>query len=1060
MPEFFIRRPLFAIVISLILIIVGTISALQLPIAQYPPIAPPSIYVYTDYAGASAEVLDKTVAQVIEQQVNGTQGIDYMQSSSDDAGSYVLKVVFKLDTDGDMDSVKVQNNVAVANTSLPTDVQTAGVTTMKASEDMALLLTLYSPEGTYDATFMDNYAQVYLLDRIRRISGIGRLEMLSTGYAMRVWLNPDKMAQLGITIPDVTKAVNAQNKQVPVGVVGKMPVDPQQEMQYTGKTKGRLITTEDFANVIVRKDAAGGRVYLKDIARIEAGPKTSNYVTNLDGREGVAFYIQLTNDANAMQTIQEVQQVIADAKKDFPPDLDIKELVNTTDFISESLHEVLKTFGEALLLVMLIIFLFLQSWRATLIAMLAVPVSLVATFIAFHFLGFSINTLTLFAMVLAIGLVVDDAIVVIENVERHMQTEGIAAQEAAIRAMREVQGPVVAIACVLAAVFVPVAFLGGMMGMLYKQFALTIAISMGLSAFVALSLTPALCGLLLKPHAKARQDSRMGRLFIAFNRRYLRVQRKYIRMAVRCIAHLKLVLPFLLVVTGLIVLLYDMLPSTFIPEEDQGYYFAAMHLPEGTSMNRTVDTTNAIVSDLQKQSGVRDVLAISGFDILSNGSKANAATFFVALQPWAERQSAEQQIDAVVETAMKTAGAYPEAFFMAMNPPSLPGLGMVGGFELQLLDVSGHTDAELDAVAKRILAAAKQRPELMEVSTTYQINSPGYEFEIDREKVQSADVDLDEVFTALQVNFGGSEICDFNRFGRTYKVVVQSDKKYRSEADAAKFVFVRNSAGAMVPLDTLLSPRLTTAPSVISRFNGVRSVVFQGSAGEGYSSGQAMKAMTEIVAQEAPDGFKLEWSGQSREEKTAGDSSGKVFALSLVFVFLCLVALYESLSVPYAVLMTLPIGIFGAFFAEYALGMLTLLLGGSGAGFLNSIYMQIGMIMLVGLSTKNAILIVEFAKVRLDAGMPLLQATLQAARLRLRPILMTSMAFIIGCFPLTIASGAGAAARNGMGVAVVGGMLFATIFGVLLIPACFILVEVMCRKLRQLTGRFDFRTKK
>ena len=1053
MPEFFIKRPLFAIVISLILVILGVISALQLPIAQYPPIAPPSVYVYTDYAGASAKVLEQTVAQVIEQQVNGTQGIDYMKSSSDDAGSYVLEVFFKLDTDGDMDAVKVQNNVAVVNPNLPSDVQTAGVTTMKASDEMALLIALYSPNGTYDATFMDNYAQVYLLDRIRRISGVGKVEVLSTGYAMRVWLNPDKMAELGITIPDVTKAINAQNKQVPAGSVGKMPVDAQQEKQYAGKTKGRLVTPDEFGRIIVRRDTAGGRVYLKDIARVETGPRTANYSTNLDGKESMAFYVQLTNDANALQTIGEAEQVLAEAKADFPPDLACKELVNTTDFIQESLREVLKTFGEALVLVMLIIFVFLQSWRATLIAMLAIPVSLVATMTAFHFLSFSINTLTLFAMVLAIGLVVDDAIVVIENVERHMQTEGIAPREAALRAMREVQGPVVAIACVLAAVFVPVAFLGGMMGVLYKQFALTIAISMGLSAFVALTLTPALCGVLLRPHADEKPQGGLGWLFAAFDRRYLQVQRRYLRWTVRCIAHMKCILPFLLIVTGLIVLLYNLLPSTFVPDEDKGYYLAAMRLPEGTSMNRTSETANALAADLQRQQGVRDVLAVSGYDILSSGAKSNAATFFVALQPWADRSSAEQQIDAVIDAAMKTGEGYAGAAFMAMNPPSLPGLGMVGGFELQLQDMSGHTDDELDVLAKRILAAAKKRPELMGVSTTYQIDSPGYDFDIDREKVQSADVDLDEVFTAIQVNFGGSEIGDFSRFGRTYKVVVQSDKQYRSDALAAKFVFVRNAAGAMVPLDTLLRPKLTTAPSVIARFNGVRSLTFQGNAGEGYSSGQAMQAIEEIIAQEAPLGFKLEWSGQSREEKTAGESMGKVFALSLLFVFLCLVALYESLSVPYAVLLTLPIGILGAFLAEYVLGMLAMLLGGSGAGLLNSIYMQIGIIMLVGLSTKNAILIVEFAKVRLDAGMPLLRATLQAARLRLRPILMTSLAFIIGCLPLTAATGAGAAARNGMGVAVVGGMLFATMLGVLLIPACFVLVEIVLRWMRERWGR-------
>lgn len=1025
------------------MVIVGLISLMQLPIAQYPQISPPTIAVSTTYTGANAGVVNQTVAQIIEEQVNGTQGMDYMSSNVDNSGSYALEVVFNLGTDGDMDAVKVQNNVAIANSSLPSDVQTYGVTTKKTSTDMALMVALYSPKGTYDNVFMKNYADIYLMDKIKRVKGVGSVQMFGSDYSMRVWLNPDKLAELNLTVSDVSTAIKEQNVQAPAGTIGQMPAFGSQEKQYTGEVQGRLTTVEDFENVIIKAAANGSFVRLKDIARVETGAKSSSVDSLINGKPAYSFGVQLTNDANAIETVAAVQKIIKEVAVDFPPDLTYTEIVDSTEYIRESIKEVLETFGEAMILVMLIVFLFLQNWRATLIPMLAIPVSLIVTFATFIWLDFSINTLTLFAMVLAIGLVVDDAIVVIENVEHHMSHSGLSPKEATVRAMDEVQGPVVAIAFTLAAVFVPVAFLGGMMGVLYKQFALTIAISMAFSAFVALTLTPALCAMILKPYDATARKGWLSNFFAKFNDGFTKIQRGYTKKIVKMIGKAKYCVIFLLVIMVGVAVLYKILPTTFVPAEDQGYYVASVSLPEGTSLNLTKESMDKLSAAIQQNPGVQNVMEVIGFDILSNGEKSNAGTIFIGLNPWAERKDFQTQIDHEVEMVFgQGAEVIPEGFVIAMNPPALPGLGMVGGFTMQLQDMSGHTDEELDAITKKIVEAANQRPELTGVYTTYAINSPGYKFKVDREKVKNLGVNLSDVFTALQVNFGGIEVNDFNQFGRTYKVMLQADTGYRSEVDTTKFIFVKNSSGTMVPLDTLLKPKLGTAPSFISRFNGVRSVAIMGDAKNGYSSGQAIAAMEEVVKQNAPTGFGIEWSGQSRQEKSSSNSTMQVLALALIFVFLCLAALYESWSVPYAVLLTVPTGIFGALLSEYVMNLQ------------NSVYMQIGIIMLIGLAAKNAILIVEFAKVRTDKGMNPVQAAVTAASLRLRPIIMTSLAFIIGCLPLAIASGAGAAARNAMGVAVVGGMIFATVLGIFLIPVLFVVVETIVAKIGPIYNRF------
>ena len=1048
MAKFFIHRPIFAIVIALIIVIVGTLAGFSLPIAQYPQISPPTVSVSASYMGASAAVVNETVAQVIEEQINGTQGMDYMSSTSDDTGRYSLSVTFDVGTDGDMDAVKVQNNAAGANASLPSAVQSAGVTTRKSSGQMAYFVSLYSEDGRYDRAFMKNYATLYFLDAIKRISGVGDVQVFGADYAMRVWLNPDRLAELGLTVADVTAAIKEQNVQAPAGTVGGMPVENGQEKQFTGKVQGRLTTPEEFGNVIIASGKDGSFVRLKDVARIETGERNNNIVAKFNGYPAVGFGIQLTSDANAMITLAEVRKVLAEAEKTFPPGLKMKSVFDSTDYINASIKEVVHTFVEALLLVVLVIFVFLQSWRATIIPLLAVPVSLIGTFGTFVLLDFSINTLTLFAMVLAIGLVVDDAIVVIENVEHHMES-GLSPVDATERAMAEVQGPVVAIAFVLAAVFVPVAFLGGMMGVLYKQFALTIAIAMALSAFVALTLTPALCALMLKPKKESDSEGVLDRFFAWFNRVFDRTRKGYVGIVSRFIRKSRTAVVFLLIVCGLTAIIYRNLPSTFVPDEDQGYLMIAIQLPSGASTNQTQKVVDKIQQAAQKEIKGQDaVMAINGFDILAGGANSNGAVVFVGMKDWSQRPGMGESVAAAVGTMFRVgAMEAPEATVVAINPPALPGLGNVGGWSLQLQDMSGHSDTELNDIVNAILAEARTRPELQGVRTTFKINAPSYQYEIDREKVKNLGVQLSDVFTALQTNFGGYEVNDFNQFGRTYKVVLQSATQYRTEAEAAKFIFVRNSAGEMVPLDTLLKPKLTTGPTQISRFNGARSINIQGNAASGYSSGQAMNAITEVVQHHINSGFSIAWSGQSREEQKSANSTMQILALALLFVFLCLAALYESWSVPFAVLFTVPTGIFGALFAEYILAAIFGAIGIPAPGYQNSVYMQIGVIMVIGLAAKNAILIVEFAKVRVDRGMDPLKAAIQAAGLRLRPILMTSFAFIIGCLPLCMASGAGAAARNGMGVAVVGGMLCATVLGVFLIPVFYVIVDRISRML-------------
>ncbi|MBP2642947.1 MAG: transporter, hydrophobe/amphiphile efflux family [Firmicutes bacterium] len=1038
MAKFFIERPIFAIVLSIIITIIGLISASTLPIAQYPKISPPTVSVSTSYLGANADVVNQTVAQTLEEEINGVEEMVSMSSTSTDAGTYQLSVQFESDKNPDIAAVQTQNRVAEVSSSLPTTVQSTGVTTRQSSQDQAMTLTLYSPNGTYDTKFLKNYASVYLVDAIKRVDGVGDVVEYGSDYSMRIWLNPQKMEQLGISTTEVTSAIENQNTQAASGSVGKMPNDSSPEFQYTTRIKGRLTEPSEFENIIIRAQSDGTFIRLKDIARVEMGSKDYTYNTLTNGQPSTGLSVKLTSSANILETVSKVKEVLAEASQNFPDDLKYKIVVDNSNFVRESITEVLKTLVEALALVLVVVFVFLQSWRATLIPMLAVPVSLIGTFGAFVALGFTINTLTLFAMVLAIGLVVDDAIVVIEAVEHHMRYSGLNPMEATKKAMSEVSGPVVAIAFVLASVFIPVAFFGGMMGILYKQFALTIAVSMALSAVVALTLTPALCALLLKPYNPDDHAGIMGRFFDAFNHffdvsieRYGSFLGKAIRKARLCMV----LLAVLIICAGV---LYKVVPSSFVPEEDQGFFITTIRLPEAASLNRTIDAVKELSAKVQAQPGILNVMGLSGMDVLSGGTKSNGGVLFVALKPWEERKDAATQIKAEIAQSMANGAQLPEGTVISFAPPALPGLGITGGFSFMLEAQSGGTLSQLDSVSQQFVEAARQRPEIGSITANFKSDTPSYEFKVDREKAETLGVSVADVFTTLQATVGGTQVNDFNKFGRTYKVTVQAESNFRGDVNELRSIYVKSSSGVMVPLNTLIQSKKVTAPSLITRFNGVNAVKISGSPAVGYSSGQAMTALEEVAKETMPTGYSYEWAGESREEKISGNRAPIVFGMAIVFVFLCLAALYESWSVPFAVMLAIPSGIFGALFFQYLRGLE------------NSVYMQIGLVMLIGLAAKNAILIIEFAKVRVDNGMPPIQAAIEAAKIRLRPILMTSFAFIIGCLPLVVATGAGAGARTSMGTAVVGGMFTATSIGIFLIPVLFVVVERVTEKIHAL----------
>lgn len=1023
MARFFIDRPVFAIVIAILITLLGTLAAISLPIAQYPQITKPRISVETMYVGASSDAVEEAVAQGIEQKVSGVENMLDMTSVSTSNGEYKLKVQFNLDKNPDIASVEVQNRVSQANSSLPAEVAGYGITTSKESAETIMYFALISPNKTYDGMFLRTYADANFLDAVKRVKGVSKVQEYGPEYSMRIWLDPEKMAQKQVTITDIDVAVKNQNIQAAVGSIGDRPTDDMQEKTYSASARGRLNTPEEFGNVIIRS-VNGDNLYLRDIATIDYGPRNDMVVSRLNGADAVVFPVSLTSDANALDTVAKIKEVLKEAESRFPDDMKLEMIQDNTIFIRESLEKVAHTFFEALVLVILVVFIFLGSWRATLIPMLAVPVSLIGTFASFVILGFTINTLTAFAMILAIGLVVDDAIVVVEAVEHHIQENGMTPKEATYKAMEEVSGPVVAIAFVLAAVFVPVAFTGGTVGELYKQFAITVSVSMMLSAIVALSLTPALCSLLLRKN-DAAPSGFIGRIVAGFNAWFARILVKYTDNVEKCIRNMKTVLCCLVVMCICIGGLSKVTPTGFVPNEDQGISAVAIQLPEGASSNRSIQVVEGISAKIRELPGVSKVMSVSGVDILTQGSKSSAALAIISMKPYSERNNTIQDI---IPMIFGMGAITPDANVMAFQPPALPGASNTGTLSMYLMNLGGEDVQTMGERANTFLAAARKRPEIGMVYSTLNTNTPVREFEIDRKKAESMNVPVASAYQTLQAFLGGFEINDINDFGRTWKVVMQATPQYRTSDADMRYFFVRSNTGEMVPLNTLVITKEKSSSLIMTRFNGARAIKIAGDPAPGYSTGQAMKALEEVARETLPMSYTFEWTDQSRDEIEAGSSSGKIFIISLIFVFLCLAALYESWTIPLAVLLSVPSAVFGCFLVQYLRGLQ------------NDVYMQIGLITLIGLAAKNAILIVEYAKANMENGMELVEATVQACNLRLRPILMTSFAFILGCVPLAIATGAGAGSRISMGNAVVGGMSIATLFGVFLIPVLFVFI--------------------
>jgi len=1029
--RFFIDRPVFAIVVSLFLLLIGGLSLIGLPIGEFPNIALPTVQINGFYLGASSDVVEESVTAPIDQQVNGATDMLYINSVSGDDGSSSIAVTFALERDPDLAAVEVQNRVAQANSQLPSEVINAGVTVRKQSPDTLMYFALYSPDSTYDPLFISNYGFVYIVDELKRVKGVGDVKVFGSEFGMRIWLKPDRMASLGITANDVAQAIREQNLHVPAGQVGAPPATRGQSFQYSMRVQGRLIKANEFGNVIVGSKPDGSFIRIKDIGRVELGARGYSNVSALDGKPAALVSISLVPGANALETAALLKAQLTRLAGQFPEGLDYKVVYDTSDFVNASVEEVKHTFVEALLLVLVVVFLFLQNWRTTLIPMLAVPVSLIATFAAFQLLGFTINTLSLFGMVLAIGIVVDDAIVVVEAVEHKMGT-GLAVREATIQAMEEVQGPVVAIALILAAVFIPMGFIPGVTGQLYKQFAVTVAVSTMFSALVALTLTPTLCIMLMKPHEESHAP--LARFFRAFNAGFERLNGRY-GSAAAVLARRTLMVMLTL---GAVVLatagLFRSVPSGFVPDEDKGAVFMQVVLPDAASQERTDAVLAKVQPIVRGIPGVDSVVSVSGFDLLSGTAASNGALMIVKLKPWAERKTKDLGVRAILGKLYAATRGIPEAVVLPFNPPALPGFGSVSGFSLMLQARSNQPPEELAKVAQDFIAAAQKRPEIGRISTTFSASTPNYQLFVDREKAKKLGVPINEVFATLQTFLGGYQVNDFSRFGRNYKVTLQAESDFRQEVTDISRLFVRNRDGGMVPLDTLTTWQQGTGARFMQRYNLYRTAAFSGSPAPGASSGDAIRALEEVARETLPEGYGIEWSGQSRQEIEAGNSSIAVLGLSIVVVFLFLAALYESWAVPFAVLLATPFGFLGALSALKLIGIPF------------NVYGQIGLVTLVGLSAKNAILIVEFAKLNRENGMPIFEAALDAARLRLRPILMTSFAFMLGVVPLILASGAGAASKVSVGITVFGGMLAATVFTTLAVPAFYVLIQGLSEK--------------
>jgi len=1025
--EVFIRRPVTAIVISVLIVLVGIIAITSLPISQYPNIAPPTVTVNGTYTGADAETVEKTVTTPIESQINGTPGMTYLQSNSTSDGRSTTTVTFDVGTDIDIATLDVQNRVGIAEPSLPEGVRRLGVTTRKANTDILMVLGLTSPNGTHDQKFLSNYVNLYVRDALLRVKGVGDVQSFGQPFSMRVWLDPNKLAQLNLTPADVSTAIQEQNARIPGGSVGGPPQHSSQVFEFSVLLDGDLTTEDQFKNIVVKTGTDGSIVYLRDVARVELGEFAYTTRAKINGQVASMMAVNQMPGSNAVETADGIYKALDELKKSFPKDMDYTVGYETVSVVKVSINEVIHTLVEALILVTIVVFLFLQSWRATLIPILAIPVSIIGTFIFFTFLGFSINTLTMFGFVLAIGIVVDDAIVVVEAVQHYIDHEKLSAKEATLRAMKDITAPVIAIALILAAVFIPVGFIPGMVGQLYQQFAITIAISVVLSAFVALSLTPALCALLLKPMELNKESRGLNKFFFKFNVWFHRVTTKYSGGVRWSIKKSPLIIIILICIYFGTAGLFSIKPSGFIPSEDAGIFLMGVTLPEGASAERT----DKFITDLSKKvkdnvPELKNITSIGGINILNRAFKSNAATFFVQLKPWEERERTAAEVIGQIQ-GMFTGNK--DASVIAVAPPAIPGLGTSGGFSIQIQEQQSGDIKAFEAAVYKFLGAANQRPEIGMAYTLFNSKTPNYQLSVNRDQAKKMGVPIGSIYSTISAYLGSSYINDFTRYGRNFRVVTQADTSFRSHIEDINQLYVNNVSGNPVPLSTLVSYKLAENASIINHFNLFRSIEVNGSAAPGYSSGDALTALKEVAAQTLPTGFSYQFSGLSLQEQQSGSSTIYIFALCIVFVFLLLAALYESWSVPFSILLSVPLGVFGAILALTFLPRLD-----------NNIYAQVGLVTLIGLSAKNAILIVEFAKERVDWGMEVVAATMEAVKLRLRPIVMTSLAFILGIVPLMISSGAGAVSRQTIGWTVFGGMLAATLLAIFIVPVLFVLI--------------------
>jgi hydrophobic/amphiphilic exporter-1 (mainly G- bacteria), HAE1 family len=1043
MYKFFIERPIVSMVISIIMVIVGVVAVLSLPTAQFPNIADPQIQVLATYVGADALTVEQSVATPIEQQMSGVDNMEYMYSLNANNGQSTITVDFDVRTDPSTDQILTQMRQSQAASQLPSAVNSYGVTVQKSTQSPMMLFDLYSPNGTYDSRFLANYSYINLKDGLTQVPGIASVSVFGAGqYAMRIWVKPDQLAKLQITVPEIINAIQVQNNVNPAGQIGGEPVPPGQEFTYAVRAQGRLISEEEFGQIVVRALPNGSVVRLTDVARIELGAQSYNMQGRLDGKPSAVIAVYQLPGSNAVAAAKGVIAYMEKQKKSFPPGLDYVTALDTTLPVTEGIKEIEHTLLEAIVLVIIVVYIFLQGWRATLIPLLAVPVSLIGTFIVFPLLGFSVNTLSLFGLVLAIGLVVDDAIVVVEAVEHHIE-HGLSPKEASMKAMEEVSAPVIGIAVILSAVFIPTAFIPGITGRLYQQFAVTIAVSVIISAFNALTLSPALSALLLRPKKEARGP--LGKFFAGFNRMFTAATNDYVKICHMFIRKMGIAVILLVAFGVLAGFVGGKLPTSFLPDEDQGYVFINQQLPDASSLQRASAAAEKVEKVLLDTPGIAHVTTVVGYSLLSGVSNTYSTFFWVTFKPWHERVAKEEQYMDLIIHLNQELGKLPEGITVAFPPPAIPGVGASGGVTFVLEDRGGRDVEFLNIQTKKLMEEARKRPEIARIFTTNLPTVPQVFATVDRDKVLTQGVKLSDVYSTLQSFMGGAFINYFNRFGRQWQVYIQAEGAYRTRAENLGQFYVRNSEGKMVPLSAVTNVKPTNGPEFTMRYNLHRSTQINATAARGFSSEQAMRALEDVFAKNMPSGMGFDYMGMSFQEQKAqqGVSPFAIFGLSILFAFLILAALYESWTLPFSVLLSVPIAVFGAFAALLGRRMIDLLVFKkyTGLGLENNVYAQIGLVMLIGLAAKNAILIVEFAKAEYEKGKSLSDAALEGAKLRLRPILMTSFAFILGCVPLWRASGSGAVSRQVMGTAVIGGMLAASFIAIFIIPALFYIVE-------------------